>query len=56
MKMIIYYIMRPRHRWEDKIKMDLKETGHKCVDQIHLVQDRDQWWALVNKITNLQVP
>jgi hypothetical protein len=37
---------RPRCRWEDNIKRDLKEIGWKGVDCIHLVQDRDQWWAL----------
>jgi hypothetical protein len=31
----------PRHRWEDNIKLDLRETGVKGVDQIHLAQDRD---------------
>jgi hypothetical protein len=34
---------RPSHRKEDKIKMDLKETEHECVDCIHLAQDR-YWW------------
>jgi hypothetical protein len=36
-------------RWEDNIKMDLKVTG------THLAQDRDQWWALENRVINLQV-
>jgi hypothetical protein len=36
--------------------MDLKEIGSEGVDLIHLVQDRDQWWALVNMVMNLQVP
>jgi hypothetical protein len=44
------------HRWEDNIKMGLKDVGHECVDWIYLPQDRDHWWALVNIITNLQVP
>jgi len=36
--------------------MDLGEIGWEGVDSIHLVQDRDQWWALVNLVMNLQVP
>ena len=45
---------RPRHRWEDKIKMDLQEGG--WVDWIVLAQDRDRWRALVNAVMNLRVP
>jgi hypothetical protein len=37
---------RPRHKWEDNIKMDLREIGTEVVDWIHLAQDRDQWRAL----------
>jgi hypothetical protein len=33
---------RPRHRWEDNIKMDLREIGFGDVDWINLVQDRDR--------------
>jgi hypothetical protein len=40
----------------ENIKMDLREKGCNCIDWIDLVQDRDQWWALVNKVMNLQVP
>jgi len=47
---------RPRHRWKDNIRMDLKEIGWEGVDWMHLVQDRDQWRALVNTIMNLRVP
>jgi hypothetical protein len=42
---------RPRCRWKDNIKIDLKE-GVKC---IHLAQKRDQWRTLVNIVTNLLV-
>jgi hypothetical protein len=38
---------RPRRRWEDGIKMDLRETGWGCVEWIHLVQDRDRWRGLL---------
>jgi hypothetical protein len=47
---------RPRRRWEDNIRMDLRETGWVCVDWIHVVQDRDQWWAVENREINLLVP
>jgi hypothetical protein len=49
-------IGRPRHGWEDNIKMDLRETGREVVDWIHVAQDMYQWCALVNSIMNLQVP
>jgi hypothetical protein len=47
---------RPRRRWEDDIKMDLRETGFGDVDWIHLAQDRDRWRALVNTVMSLRVP
>jgi hypothetical protein len=47
---------RPRHRWEDNIKMDLREIGFGDVDLINLAQDRDTWRALVNTVMNLRVP
>jgi len=39
-------LRRPRRRWEDNIKMDLKEVGCGGMD----------WWALVNAVMNLRVP
>jgi hypothetical protein len=56
-----YYLLRyrplgrPRHRWEDGIRMDLREIGWEGVDWIQLAQDTDQWWALVNMVMNLRV-
>jgi hypothetical protein len=47
---------RPRRRWEDNIKMVLREIGFGDVDWIHWAQDRDRWRALVNMVMNLQVP
>jgi hypothetical protein len=47
---------RPRCRWEDNIKMDLRDIGFEDVDWIHWAQDRDRWRALVNMVMNLQVP
>jgi hypothetical protein len=46
---------RPRRRWEDGIKMDLRETGRRGVEWIHLAQDRDRWRAVVNAVMNLRV-
>jgi hypothetical protein len=36
---------RPRYRWEDGIRMDLRETGWGSVEWIQLAQDRDRWRA-----------
>jgi hypothetical protein len=47
---------RPRRRWEDNIKMDLRERRWGGMDWIDLAQDRDQWRALVNTAMNLRVP
>jgi hypothetical protein len=46
---------RPRRRWEDGIKMDLREIGWGCVEWVHLAQDRDRWRAVVNAGMNLRV-
>jgi hypothetical protein len=46
---------RPRRRWEDDIKIDVREIGWGGMDWIDLVQDRDQWRALVNTVMNLRV-
>jgi len=47
---------RPRHRWEDNIKMDLQEVGGGCGDWMELAQDREMWRSLVNTVRNLRVP
>jgi hypothetical protein len=47
---------RPRRRWEDVIRMDLREIGWAGMGWIDLVQDRDQWRGLMNTVTNLRVP
>jgi hypothetical protein len=47
---------RPRRRWEDNIKMDLREVGCGGADWIDLAQDRDRWRALVYTVMNLRVP
>jgi hypothetical protein len=45
---------RPRHRWEDNIKMDLLEVG--AWTAFDLAQDRDNWRALLTAIMNLRAP
>jgi len=47
---------RPRHRWEDNIKMDLQEVRCRGMSWIELAQDRGRWRALVNAVMNLGVP
>jgi hypothetical protein len=47
---------RPRRRWEDNIKMDLREIGWGGKDWINLAEERDRWRALVNAVMNLRVP
>jgi hypothetical protein len=47
---------RPRRRWVNNIKMDLREIRWDGVDWIDMAQDRDQWRALVNTVLNLRVP
>jgi hypothetical protein len=47
---------RPRGRWEDNIKVDLREIGINGTNWIRLAQGRVQWLAFVNMIMNLRVP
>ena len=47
---------RPRHRWEDNIKMDLQEVGGSCGDWMELAQDRERWRVLVSTVMNFRVP
>jgi hypothetical protein len=47
---------RPRCRWENNIKMDLREIGFGDVDWMYWAQDRDRWRAVVNTVMNLRVP
>jgi hypothetical protein len=47
---------RPRRRWVDNIKVDLREIERDGMDWIDLAQDREQWRALVNMVMNLRVP
>ena len=46
---------RPRHRWEDNVKMELKEMTE-CMKWTDLAQDRGKWLALASAIINVRVP
>jgi hypothetical protein len=48
-------LVRPRRRWEDGIKMDLREISLGRLEWIHLAQDRDRRRAVVNAVMNLRV-
>jgi hypothetical protein len=47
---------KPRRRWNDNIKMDVREIGWGGMDWVHMAQDRDHWRAFVNTVMNLRVP
>ena len=47
---------RPRHRWEDNIKMVLQEVGVGRGNWMELAQDRDRWRALVGTVRDFRVP
>jgi hypothetical protein len=47
---------RPRRRWVENIKIDLREIGWDGMDWIDVAQDRDRWRVLVNTVLNLRVP
>jgi hypothetical protein len=47
---------RPRHRWVDNVKLELRETGIDVANWIRLAQDMFQWRAFVNTVMDIQVP
>ena len=47
---------RPSRRWENNVKMDLREVGCGPRDWIALAEDRDQWRAYLRAVINLPVP
>jgi hypothetical protein len=49
-------LVRPRCRWVDNIKLDLRDIRWSGMDWIDLAQDRDQWRALVSTVMNFRVP
>jgi hypothetical protein len=48
-------LVRSRRRWEDTVKMDLREIRCEGIQCIKLVKDRVQWWGLVNTVMNPRV-
>jgi hypothetical protein len=48
--------LQRRDHLEYNVGMHNKEIGWEGVDWLHLAQDRDQWRALLNTVTNLRVP
>jgi hypothetical protein len=46
---------RPRLRWKDGIRMDLRGIGRGALECIQLAQDRGRWRSLVNTVMNLRV-
>jgi hypothetical protein len=46
---------RPRRRWEDGIRMDLREIGFGGAHWIRLAENRDRWRAVVSAVMNLRV-
>jgi hypothetical protein len=47
---------KPRRRWMENIKMDIRETRRGCMDSIDLAQDRDQRRVFMNMVMNVGVP
>jgi hypothetical protein len=47
---------RPRHRWEDNIKMNLLKVGFGGMDWIEMAYVKERWRALVNAVMKLRVP
>ena len=47
---------RPRRRWVNNIRIDLREVGCGYMDWIELAHDRDRWRTLVSAVMNLRVP
>jgi hypothetical protein len=46
---------RPRRRWKDRIRMDIRDIDWGSVEWIQLAQDRDRWRASVNTVMNPRV-
>jgi hypothetical protein len=47
---------RPRRRWEDNIKLDLRKIGIDGANWIQLAEDRIQWRDFVNTVMNIRLP
>jgi hypothetical protein len=49
-------LVRPRNRWKDKFRINLREIVRGIVNWFHQALNRDQWRSLVNMVMNLSVP
>jgi hypothetical protein len=47
---------RRRSSCKDNIRLDPREIWWKGMNRMHMSQDRDQWWAVVNTAMNIWVP
>jgi hypothetical protein len=47
---------RPNHRWENYVRMNLREIGWEGGNWIYPAQDRDKWRAIANTVMNLRIP
>jgi hypothetical protein len=47
---------RPRNRWANNVKMDIRDGSWGGMDWIDLAEDRDLWRALMNMVMNLWFP
>jgi hypothetical protein len=54
-KVLVRHLGRSSRRWEDGIRMDLREMGLRSVDWIRLAQDRNRWRAVVSAVVNLRL-
>jgi len=48
--------VRPRHKWDENIRMNLRKIGWEGVGWIQLAQDRVQWRAVVKTVMNVRAP
>jgi len=49
-------LRKPRSKWEDNIRMNVREIGWEIEVWMHLAQGREQRQAIVNTVMNLQFP
>jgi hypothetical protein len=49
-------LVRHKQKWDGNTIIDLKQIDYEVVDWIHIAEDRVRWWAVMNRVINLQVP
>jgi len=47
---------RPRRRWEENIRIYIRETRWEVVYWAHMAEDKDQWRGQMNTVVDLRVP